>query len=224
MDITLTRRERERLARREAMLEAAAQVFAEHGFDNATLDEIALRAEFGKGTLYNYFSSKEELLLAVIERLYAQFYTTIEEGFAIERVSTEPFERILRDFLLTCFTYFTDHRHLFLLLMREAQRLFFSGNPEHASFFVNHRNRVMTLMCEALQHGIDCGAIRNMDTHAMALMILASIKHFQMELIVPDDTEVSCSMGTFQSPEYAADALLPLLLHGLAVPPPPSSN
>ncbi|NNE70602.1 MAG: helix-turn-helix transcriptional regulator, partial [Rhodothermales bacterium] len=48
-----SRRERERLARRREILDAARTVFAERGFVGATLEEIASRAEFGKGTLYN---------------------------------------------------------------------------------------------------------------------------------------------------------------------------
>lgn len=224
LDTSLSRRERERQARREAMLEAAALVFAERGFDNATLDEIALRAEFGKGTLYNYFSSKEELLLAVIDRMYAEFTRTIEESFAVERISSVPFEVILRDFLFGCLAYFSNQQHLFMLLMREGHRLFFSGNPAHTAFFINHRDRVMRLMCDALQCGIDCGAIRDVDTHAMAVLILSTIKECQLELIVPDDTAMSCSMGTFQSPEHAVDVLVPLLMKGIAAPPRPSSN
>ncbi|MEM1096870.1 MAG: TetR/AcrR family transcriptional regulator [Bacteroidota bacterium] len=222
--MSLSRRERERLARREAMLEAAALVFAERGFDNATLDEIAQRAEFGKGTLYNYFSSKDELLLAVIERTYTQFTGIIEESFAVERISTGPFEVLLRDFLFACLSLFSNQQHLFMLLMREGHRLFFSGNPEHATFFLNHRDRVMQLMCAALQHGIDCGTIRNIDTHAMSVLILSTIKECQLELIVPNDTAMSCSMGTFQSPEHAVDVLVPLLMNGIAAAPPPSSN
>ncbi|GIV59650.1 MAG: hypothetical protein KatS3mg043_0739 [Rhodothermaceae bacterium] len=55
-ETALPRRERERLMRRRAMLEAARAVFAEKGYLQATVDEIAQRAEFGKGTLYNYFT------------------------------------------------------------------------------------------------------------------------------------------------------------------------
>jgi AcrR family transcriptional regulator len=65
----LSRKERERLMRRQAMLEAARAVFAEKGYANATLEEIAQRAEFGKGTLYNYFpGGKDELFLLSLRR------------------------------------------------------------------------------------------------------------------------------------------------------------
>ncbi|PSQ74919.1 MAG: hypothetical protein BRD36_01045 [Bacteroidetes bacterium QH_7_64_110] len=50
-DTTLSRREREQRRRRRIMLQAAQSVFAEKGYEQATLEEIAKRAEFGKGTL-----------------------------------------------------------------------------------------------------------------------------------------------------------------------------
>ncbi len=65
-----TRKERERLVRRAEIVHAAQAVFAEKGFDKATLEEIADRAEFGKGTVYNYFDSKESLFAAAITSLF----------------------------------------------------------------------------------------------------------------------------------------------------------
>ena len=58
------RREREKQERRQAILEAAAKVFLEKGPAAASMDEIAERAELSKGTLYLYFSSKEDLFVA----------------------------------------------------------------------------------------------------------------------------------------------------------------
>lgn len=63
----LTRRERERLARRNDILNAARKVFAAKGYDRATLDEIANEAEFAKGTLYGYFDNKLDLFISLIK-------------------------------------------------------------------------------------------------------------------------------------------------------------
>lgn len=51
----------------QRIVEAAAAVFAEGGFTNTRVADIADRAGIGKGTVYEYFSSKEELLFAVFE-------------------------------------------------------------------------------------------------------------------------------------------------------------
>lgn len=61
------RKERDRAARRGAILEAAKAVFAEKGLSGSTIDEIAERAELGKGTIYLYFKAKEEMLMALME-------------------------------------------------------------------------------------------------------------------------------------------------------------
>ena len=63
----LSRRERERLARRNDILAAARKVFAAKGYDRATLDEIAGEAEFAKGTLYGYFDNKLDLFISLIK-------------------------------------------------------------------------------------------------------------------------------------------------------------
>ncbi len=64
-----TRREREREAHREIILEAAEAVFAERGYPGATIAEIASRAEFSVGSIYNFFPGKREIGRAVMMRI-----------------------------------------------------------------------------------------------------------------------------------------------------------
>jgi AcrR family transcriptional regulator len=56
-----------RQGKRELILETALEIFATHGFHGASISMIALHAGISKGLLYNYFKSKEELLIAIIE-------------------------------------------------------------------------------------------------------------------------------------------------------------
>lgn len=60
------RKERERTRHRQEILAAAENVFVRKGFFNTTMSEIALAAEFGMGTIYQFFSSKEELYTTLI--------------------------------------------------------------------------------------------------------------------------------------------------------------
>jgi AcrR family transcriptional regulator len=57
---------------RARLLIAAAQEFAQAGFERANIDAISQAAGYAKGTIYNYFSSKEDLFLAVVEEALAQ--------------------------------------------------------------------------------------------------------------------------------------------------------
>ena len=56
-------------ARRNQILDAATTVFAEKGFHRATIKEIARQAGIADGTIYTYFASKTEVLLAILNRL-----------------------------------------------------------------------------------------------------------------------------------------------------------
>lgn len=67
-----TRRERRIAARKEQILDAAARVFAEKGFLRATTKEIADAADLSEGSIYNYFESKHDLLLAIVDRVVRQ--------------------------------------------------------------------------------------------------------------------------------------------------------
>ena len=60
---------------RTRLLDAAAAEFAAAGVDGANVNRISLAAGLAKGTIYNYFPSKRELFLAVVEHASAQTAT-----------------------------------------------------------------------------------------------------------------------------------------------------
>ncbi len=74
--------------RRQHILEAGLQVFAEQGFEAATTKEIAERAEVNQGLIYFYFKNKADLFLAVLDQ-YAQ-KALVQLDFRVEEISDEP--------------------------------------------------------------------------------------------------------------------------------------
>jgi AcrR family transcriptional regulator len=62
--VELPLRERKKRDRRQRILTAGLDAFASRGFDNCTIDEIARAAGVGKGTVYNYFRTKEDLVVS----------------------------------------------------------------------------------------------------------------------------------------------------------------
>ena len=94
---TLSRREREKAAHRQEILEAAMNVFARKGFAAATIDEIAQEAEFSKGAVYLYFSSKEELLSTILidmieNTISADIRTILVGAGSLRKELTEVFQ------------------------------------------------------------------------------------------------------------------------------------
>lgn len=64
---------------REALIRAAWIIMSEKGVDSATMLEIAERADVGAGTIYNYFKSKDELAIAVLEEVMLDLALRIEK-------------------------------------------------------------------------------------------------------------------------------------------------
>lgn len=74
------RRQRRAEQHRRQIVEAAAQVFAEKGYAGATTKEIAEAADMGESTLYNYFGSKRDILLAIAGEIETLSETILQEA------------------------------------------------------------------------------------------------------------------------------------------------
>lgn len=82
-NVTLSRREREKLRQRKEILAAALDLFSRKGYHNVSMHEIAETAEFAIGTLYKFFLNKEDLYKALVfnecDRLEEALVRAIEE-------------------------------------------------------------------------------------------------------------------------------------------------
>jgi AcrR family transcriptional regulator len=79
---TPTRKRLPRAEREERMLDAAAHAFAEHGFQAASMEQIAEGSGITKALLYQYFGSKEALYAACVERGRAELFDEIGQALA----------------------------------------------------------------------------------------------------------------------------------------------
>lgn len=96
MNTPLSKREQNRLQRRDQIVAVATRSFLEHGFDATSMSQIAGELGGSKGTLWAHFSTKEELFAAVIDRVAEDFVREITDLLA-----NQPFSRAgVRQFAL----------------------------------------------------------------------------------------------------------------------------
>jgi AcrR family transcriptional regulator len=133
------RKQRERHARRQTILEAAAAVFAKHGLDSATIEMVAREAEVAVGTIYLYFSSRDDLFLQLtaerIEELVARYST-------IQASSLEPLVE-LRTMARAYIEYLNNSRELFLIHQSVGYARIRKRLKRRAE--IEHYNRVLSL-------------------------------------------------------------------------------
>ena len=99
MTVVESRRERKKTAVRSQILSTAIGLFSRNGFDAVTIDEIAIAADVGKGTIYNYFATKEDIVVAFMADLEARMAPTIARFSPGKR----PVHRVLADYILLHF-------------------------------------------------------------------------------------------------------------------------
>ena len=91
---TLGRRLKEREARERAILRAASRLFLAKGIAAATMDDIAKACNLAKGTLYLYFTSKEEIAFALLLQTTEDLLAALSDSLGGGRPATEQLERL----------------------------------------------------------------------------------------------------------------------------------
>ena len=128
----MTRKERERLIRKQEIIDASVKLFAGKGFNNTTLDDIAASSEFGKGTIYNYFSSKEEIYSEIVEDVSKNLKQIINQADKAAESATG----FVKTYTSSLFYYCLSNKEAFKLFVREIV-------PFTTDLFVLNREKIV---------------------------------------------------------------------------------
>ncbi len=147
------RDEHQTTQRRRQIVETAAHCFARRGYAETDVQEIADALQIGKGTIYRYFPSKQELFLAAVDHGVRQLKSVIDQAVAKAATPLQRIEQAVRAFL----GYFDRNPDLIELIVQE--RTHFRDRPT-PTYFV-HREENLKPWRALLRHLIDEGVIRN---------------------------------------------------------------
>jgi TetR/AcrR family fatty acid metabolism transcriptional regulator len=148
------------------MLEAAAALFGTQRFHEVRMEDIASAAGVGKGTIYRYFSDKEDLYLALLERASKQMHERLER--AVRNV--KGCHAKLRAIVSAIISFFDEQPHLLSLIQREEVL----RGPEFP--WKKTRQEMLTLVTGLLEDGNARSEISARDPELMALLLLAGLR------------------------------------------------
>ena len=137
-------------ATHERLLEAAEEVFADKGYYEAAVDEIARRSNTSKGSVYFHFPSKESLFLAMVGHLGNRLMQQVENAIAEVK---DPRERV-EVALSTTLETLTQHRTLASLLLSKGFGMGSSFVKKRQEVFTRFADQVTALLEEALPQEI----------------------------------------------------------------------
>ena len=109
----LERRKQEKDSRRKRILEAARTLFFARGFANVTVDKIAKVSELGKGSIYLYFKSKEDIYAQILLNYIEEFNRQVSALFRKKKTAAD----LLTEFSYFYADFFLSDPELFRILM-----------------------------------------------------------------------------------------------------------
>ncbi len=150
--LPVNRRERHSAERRERLFRAALDLFARKGFAETTVEDITNAADLGKGTFFNYFPSKDHILLAFGEMQLGKLQAAVAEA----RTTNEPMPVFLR----SLGARMTQEPMRNPSIIRILLQAFLSNSPVRESM-LDLQNRVIAIHSEMIRLGQQRGEIRD---------------------------------------------------------------
>lgn len=149
--------------RKSQILNAAEDVFTKKGFDEARMDDIAEETGLSKGSLYNYFKSKDDLIIAILDRIFQHEFKVFESLDLTSMSATDAIWSFAE-------TTSKDVKMMMRLLpiTYEFMGLAFRNKFVQKAFKA-YFNHYMDILVPVIQHGIDSGEFRPADAKEVAL-------------------------------------------------------
>jgi len=169
--------------RRQAILEAAAGVFASKGYRGASVDDVVEAAEISKGTFYIYFESRKDAFVELVESFFDEFARILKENHerleqAIDRGGDVI--QALRENAMSVLGFHGDNPHLTVIAYREA----LARDKEFSDRF-NELNRLARkLQREEFQTMADKGFMRPEDVDLVTSINIGATVEVIMEHIL----------------------------------------
>ncbi len=179
MPENLPRRDREKLRQRGEILEAALRLFSEKGYHNVSMHEIAKEAEFGIGTLYKFFTNKEDLYKALIMEMAEKYHHTLMQVLEQER---NPLQAINR-YIAVRRELFFDNLPVMRLYFAETRGASFNIKAGLDQNILKLYDEGIGLLASIFEKGIKDHVFRSLDPYYMALALEGTINAFLFRIM-----------------------------------------
>ena len=156
--------------KKNQIIDAAISVFARKGLEKGKISDIAKEAGIGKGTIYEYFRSKEEIFSAIEVAVMGEFMTQIHELLAANLTPTEKLKTIMNQSLEAIMEMGDAVLIVTEMWAQGARGLWHKeGKTSLAELYNEMKNHLKSI----LQDGIDNGEFRTMNKDGVATLLMA---------------------------------------------------
>ena len=184
-----------RVVKKNNIIKIAAKLFSQKSFHDVTMDEIAEKVGVAKGTIYLYFSSKDNLYLEILEHTFGSIEALLEKEVNTASLAPEKLKKVLAIVI----KFYRENIDVLKILSRDETHLI----QEHHDLTEKWRLRRIELYKKIINKGIKEGSFKTGNTELAALVLYGAVG----AVMVFYDLE--------KSPEAIADELYSEIASGL---------
>lgn len=170
-------KEREAQWRKSQLLAAARTIFTRKGYHRTTMDDVAKEAGISKGALYLYFSGKEKMFMALIEKGLKDRTALVKE---VLEQKIDCVEKI-KAYINRSFEYFESNRDLWtMVMMLERDAL---CTDLHRSFHertIKEMEQLLEYLSAIMKQGVNEGILKNEPPDILALGLGGMVQMFML--------------------------------------------
>ena len=186
----------QRSLRKKSILEGALKVFKIHGIEKTTMDEIAIESGFGKATLYYYFTSKDEVFIAIMEDGWKKLWEGIENKIVEELGPRKKFMGIIK----TMANIVKNNKILYGFLFTAPNHI----QDESKQIWKTYQERLYAILKSIIEEGIKKKEFIDLDP-GMLMKAIGGLFH---GLLIEnkdnlDDRDFELMLRNFLRPENA---------------------
>ena len=166
--------------KKRKILDAALGVFVDKGFSNVVINDIARSAGIGKGTVYEYFKSKEDLFSELLKYLFAKYQSYVPKEW---KKGTTPDERLknLLSFYTRLYVQASSRRNKVIFMLVD----YLSHNKTKSSrkregYFSGYREEIRSI----IEEGIKLGTFRKVDVESAVTSITIVIDGLMFQMLL----------------------------------------
>jgi len=184
-------------AMKDGIYQASIKVLGQYGFEGMTMDRVAEGAGISKGSLYNYFRNKQELVHFIFDKTVEPASQKADEIIARPVPALEKLESILR----LWFEHFVTERGMFDFLFKDPTARGLLASAERI-----HHVQAIEKFRTIFQQAVSEGAFRQIDTTQVAEVFFGAVKSV---------IEHQIDLGEDRPVDESVDLLMNVFLHGL---------
>jgi AcrR family transcriptional regulator len=175
--------EKKRQYTRDMIIEAAEELFSQHGYHNTQVMDIVKAVGMSAGTFYNYFKDKRDLFEQITSQNFESFRSRIKKL----REPVNIWDRIdrlakLDETFSAYFDYIDSHRQQFLILLRGS----FGVDEELDGNVWRHYSNIAQDLADDVQTWLGIGIIRGVNPHTLAYAVVGMTMHLGHSYIMEE--------------------------------------